>query len=260
MVEFIKYMSDVSLEKDLNRNTRESTPEERREFLDYFKETINTINQVAVTNWWMVGGVARDATVGKKNFTVKQSTGEWRDLDIVASRETAKAITAIMKSKGTPLHVGMSMNTVIKPQGESQLQFSELKMKVPDIVFETKLLRLGEVEFPSFSAQTLLHLYCTGERPGGKMRDKDFLNVLELARFIKNNPDSKYPESLYEGFHRFSRLKNKSSKSFEQFVMDIAVGYRNSRLNDYLPINHPTVLPIVEHIWEIIEGTSAPSR
>lgn len=249
-------MLDRSSERDFRQNIRPSTPEEREEFLSYFRETLNVISGVANGGWWVVGGVARDAIVNRKAFTVKQSDGEWRDLDLITSGEVAKAILARMRFARMPLHVGMSMNTTVRAGEEWRLGFGRIRMAVPKQAFETVFLRLGDVEFPSFSPQTLLHLYCAGERPGGRMRDKDYLNVWKLAEYIRVNPDPNFPESLYRSFHQFSHQKN-GRKSFEQFAMDMAIAYRNSPANRYLPINHPAVLPLVERVWEFIDRESS---
>jgi len=213
----------------------ESTPQDREVYLTHLHNLLTVVEQEAggKEGWWVIGGIARDAVLQKEDFVVMSPEGTWRDVDILFSQAKKDLAVKVRRENPTPLSIGAVYHNIaeIKPS-EATLKFGKINVSVPPQV----------IEFPTLSAETLFHLYCIGDRPEGKMREKDFLNALDLGRSIAQNPDPKYPESLYAGFHEFSKLKNSTKGGLNNFLY--------SPLNKVIAINNPRIMPVLEHIWQ----------
>jgi len=234
---------------------RPSTPQERQEYLKEFQRVIDSLREKCggFSGWWIIGGIARDALLDKQDFVVKSPQGRWRDVDVLFNRNNKNALDDLKSWYTGFLPVGgVSIQSFVDISEQVTLKRGALRIVVPQKVFETQMLRIGEIEFPSVSAQTLLHLYAVGDRPGRHMREKDFLNALDLAKNVHQHPESAFPERLYEGFHLFA--KEKAKPSWTGTVRDLGVWYRNSYLNRIFPINSGLARKLVFHAFELLEG------
>lgn len=207
-------------------------------------------------SWWVVGGLSRDAHLGKKDFTVKYQDGGLRDVDILV-REDKKRLYyhELAPLYQGPLRLaGESLGTNIQiGDNRVDLRFGKILVGVPPETFNTEVLSVGDVKFPSVPLNTLFHLYAVGDRPFGKMRQKDFLNALLIGRFMMENPNDKYPESMYEGFHEFAYRKNQLRE--DQFMLclrGLAHAYSISPLNKILPMSDSTTRKALIHLWSML--------
>lgn len=229
----------------------ESTTESREFYFHNLQILIEKVKDLAGGNegWWVVGGIARDALIGKEKPVVVSPEGALRDVDFIFSSRKRSIGSRIRKNNPTSIPVGMPFEWCLKVEDDkTEVRLGKINLELPRKTFETHTLSLGGVSFPSLPIETLFHLYCLGERPGGKMREKDFLNALDLARQIKNNSNPRYPESLYENFHQFAKRKNETEISLCQGLMSLARAYRNSSLNNFFPIGKAA--SFLRPIWE----------
>ncbi len=229
----------------------ESTTESREFYFHNLQILIEKVRDLANGNegWWVVGGIARDAWIGKKKPVVASPEGTLRDVDFVFSSRKRLIGSKIRRSNPTPIPVGMPFQWCLKVEDDkAEIRLGKINLEVPKKTFETHTLSLEGVGFPSLPIETLFHLYCLGERPGGKMREKDFLGALDLARQMKDNSNPRYPKSLYKNFHQFAKRKNGTEIGFCQGLMSLAGAYRNSSLNNFFPIGK--VASFLRPIWE----------
>lgn len=232
----------------------ESTPEDREKYLSHLKTLFSFIKEEAkgFEGWWVIGGIARDAFLHPNSFVTMSPDGQYRDVDLLFSQQNKDLAQKIRKENPTPISVGAVFHNFaeITPVSAT-LRYGKIQINVPVQTFATQIVNLGEVEFPTVPVETLFHLYCLGENHEGKMREKDFLNAFDLARYIKANPDPRYPESFYRGFHKFSKLRNAAKTDLNSFLYGLAREYKNSPLNKILAVNDPRLMPLFEHVWQI---------
>lgn len=234
----------------------ESTAEERAQYLKYFETVVSLLKEWAggTNGFWIVGGLARDAVMHNENFVVMDVNGNWRDIDILVDSDHIFLIDRLRKENPTPVLAHGATHNVLKITKTNVLaEFGSISIPLSKEVFYTQMISLGNVDFPSLPANTLLHMYSLGERPRGKMREKDFINALALARHLKNYPDPQFREESYSGFHEFARLRNvKKQKSVSYYLLVLARAYRESFMNKIVPINSKNLMPILEHVLQII--------
>jgi hypothetical protein len=249
---------------------RPSTPKERTEYLNEFGKVIDIFTDLAGgrEGWWVIGGMARDAYLGNDEFVVGDTRGNWRDVDFLTTDRNKHLIEETRRRYKGPIPIdGTSVQHFIElPDTENVkspvLKFGALKVSVPKSTFDTVNTKIGRVEFPTLPAQTLFHLYAVGDRPDGKMRKKDHLNAIDLARYIRHQPDPEHPDELYEGFHRFAREKNRPGQvSITSKARNVARKYIDSPLNKRFPINKGytgqfalKIYDLVQNIEQQIEG------
>jgi len=204
--------------------------------------------------WWIVGGWGRDAVQGKQNPTVMSPTGEWRDVDVLTSKTSARPIAeAIGKMQyEIPVHISGKEVEVDIESSESQLIYGGIQIPVSSRVFETRIAQIGGVVVPTLPPETLLHLYCTGYRPKRRMRRKDFINALDLARYIRQS-STRIDHALFDEFHEFAhRRGSQFNLKPAHALYTLAVLYRESRMNNVLPITSNRIRPFLNFGWETI--------
>ncbi|MCL5432651.1 MAG: hypothetical protein M1524_00860 [Patescibacteria group bacterium] len=231
----------------------ESTEEDRSLYLGYLREVLSNLTEEAggLEGWWVVGGIARVAVLGEKDFPVISPQGSFRDVDIVVSEDKKNIIHNAIKKDRTPIHFGGGcLQPVIRVNKgkDPVLQYGQVRVSVPSKTFETQIISLGGIDFPTLPTRTLLHLYGIGRH----MREKDVLNAMALARYIRENPDPRYPEELYESFHEFINRKNRAGgQSVSGVLLKLAYLYRESPLNNIVPITQEGCLSkILMGIWQ----------
>ncbi|MBM3209354.1 hypothetical protein FJZ40_03625 [Candidatus Shapirobacteria bacterium] len=226
---------------------------ERQYFLSEFGNVMRILTEEArgVDGWWVIGGLARDAILGKPDFATRDTKGGWRDIDVLCSKERAATLTKAQRRYAGPLHVGGGiLQTCIRvpANGDVSLENGPTRQAVPRETFDTRIVSLDTVSFPALPARTLLHLYCLMG-----MRSKDFVNALALARYLQLNPEPNYPEPLYAGFHKFARAtKLTDNKSVSRSLMRAAVLYRESPLYAALPITHAPLRILMGTAWDAV--------
>jgi len=242
-----------SVHRRLGLEIYPSTVEERQRYAAEFRTVIDSLAEKCggYSGWWVVGGIAREVTIGNQDFTVKSPGGRWRDVDFLFDRKNRHALETLDYSGFLSLGGATLQSCVDISPDHAILRHGRVKVEVPPKVFETQFLSLGDVRFPSLSAQTLLHLYAVGDRPKGHMRTKDFLGALDLARYNRKHPQEGFSEKLYEGFHAFS--DKKAEPGFMTSAREIATWYRTSRYNDVFPINRGVGRKIAFHVLELLQ-------
>jgi len=238
---------------------RKSSEQERGEFLFYVGQALKHIESYAGNEgWWVVGGIAREAYLNNKIFVVRSPEGDWRDMDLLCDNQRAPKIRSAVDTYKGPLHIGggsMQMYVHIT-EGVAFLRSGKTLIEVPRPVFDTNVVSLNGLLFPTLPCNTLLHLYLLH----GRMREKDFYSALDLARVLNSLDQNEYPEEMYIGFHEFfDRVYGIDRKmDWINYLKAAAYAYRNSRLNKLLPINSGPARNFLFKLWDSLnEGVDA---
>lgn len=235
---------------------RRSTEEEQQEYLQYLQEVVNELKRIlGDEGWWIIGGMSRDAHLGNADFVVKSPDGAWRDVDILVTTRNQAKLKEFQTQYQGPLSVGGGalQSCMYIDDASVTLQYGGVREAVPRETFDTEQVRLGTVDFPSVPLATLFHLYAVGDRPHGRMREKDFLNALDIGRHMRSHPDTDHPEELYAEYHRFARRKNNTDEvGYAQRLRRAIIWYKESKFNKMFPIDGPQIRPVLEHVWKMM--------
>lgn len=216
-------------------------------YLEKFRKTIKYLStKYGEGNWWLVGGLARDAVLKNNTFSINLE----RDVDVIIRG----------KVKGHKEHIegllpiDTAYNYIVHIDGEKvTLKRGGIEVAVDSRAFDTRMISFGGVECPSFPVLTLFHLYSLR----GQLRPKDFVSALQLGRFLRNNTDPAHPERIYNGFHIFSK-RSKSAKSYAAKLETIGRLYHRAGLSEEL-LRKPWLRSIIDHIYELALLHDEPS-
>jgi hypothetical protein len=92
----------------------------------------------------------------------------------------------------------------------SFLVFRELRMPVKSELFEPRENMINDQAVKTIPAITLFHTFSVC---GGILRPKDWGKILQLGRYVRNNPDEKFSEEDFTNFHKFLDIRSKSYPS-----------------------------------------------
>ncbi len=216
----------------------------RVQYLKQLGSVVSNITEITGGNkWWVIGGIARDAIIGNRNFSFVDCYNQTRDTDILLSTGCAAKAPEIRSLK-TQIPLGVRFHNFIEVSAsEATLCFGRIKKPVSPDLFDTQIVQLGDVPFPTLPALTLQHIYLID----GKMRPKDFQNCFTFSRYIFEMGLSK-DEEKYRVFHNFLRERD-TQFNFTKILMNMVRKYRNSPLHSLLPFTHPKLYPLVECVW-----------
>lgn len=237
-------------------------------FLGYLDQLVANIRRQTGGNdgWWVVGGLARDAMVGRPQPPVKYECGNWRDVDLLFSAPLLHIGRRIRRRNTTPLDLEIvtSNIVVVHPGERAYLKAGRASVDVSPDLFERQMVSLDGVEFPTLPASTLLHMYCVGIHMHGATKKSDVAHMYALARLARlaKTGARAFPHELYEGFHHFARLK-----SGMEWANQLAQWYWQSPLQRIVPLNHVYLYPCLERLWlgaafleRHIAGPAAPAE
>ncbi len=87
----------------------------------------------------------------------------------------------------------------------SYLVFRETRMPVKSELFEERQNLVAGQEIKTIPAITLFHTFSVC---GGIIRPKDWDKILHLGRYVRNNPDERFSEEDFVGFHKFLDIRS----------------------------------------------------
>lgn len=130
----------------------------------------------------------------------------------------------------------------------SFLVFRDTRMPVKSNLFEQRVNSLAGQEIKTIPAITLFHTFSVC---GGIIRPKDWEKILQLGRYVRNNPDERFSEADFVNFHKFLDIRS------EYYPRDIWLLGRLQILLSYSPaFSQDIVLRIRKRIAKNYLGSS----
>lgn len=224
-------------------------------YLEELRTTLETIRSCvggedSNKGWYVIGGLPIDAYMGERHIYTSSIEKGTRDMDILPHIETLPRLHEAKRQNRTRVTIDMPYHPILHIENtEASLNLGKYKSDLDPKIFNTQMVNLCGVEFPTLSPMTLLHLYTVGIAIHGSLRLKDFSNALRLARLTREESGGIYrPGKEYEPFHRF--LKN--SGYAEYLPLKMLRLYRKLKLQHWVPLDGPLLQPYMEFIWRFL--------
>jgi hypothetical protein len=227
-----------------------------------FNSHLRTFAQILTSekiDYSLVGGLALKATLGE-TITPRRKNGTLVDFDAVAfgpsTQKISETITAIQHEKGVQIvfpDVGIEgiefSDTTLKHSnrmmlssmrknsfGEYFLVYRDIEVKIPSETMVVHPRMVNGVEFPCFSAKTLLYRYLIR---GGIAKEKDLDKLTGLCDYIYNHENENPSDELYVPYLEFAeKIREKSPHTIKLYdaywSVDHALGNRISGSTGFL--------------------------
>ncbi len=199
---------------------------DRSSDLRLFQHTLYRYN----IDYRIVGSTAIDSYGNNIN---KDYTDRVIDLDLLVSRSDylklkspslRKQLNSDNKIRYDP---SVSKYIDFRPNDDySFLVFRKIRMPVKSELFEPRENMVAGQGIRTIPAITLFHTFSVC---GGILRPKDWVKILQIGRYVQNNPDKKFSEEDFTNFHKFLDIRS------EQYPFDIWLLGRLQILLSYSP-------------------------
>ena len=168
----------------------EQKPNNGSSGLDVFQETLDKSD----INYRIVGSIAMDSYCNNN----KRNSSQNADLDLLVSRpdyiklKSPSLINQLTSGGRVKYDSSISKYIDFRPNEDySFLVFRDMRMSVRSELFEPRANLLTNQEIKTIPAITLFHTFSVC---GGILRPKDWEKILQLGRYVRNNPDVKFSE------------------------------------------------------------------
>ncbi len=179
--------------------------------LRLFQETLKSHE----IDYRVMGSMAIDSYCNNNN----RNSGQNADLDLLVTRpdyiklKSPSLINQLNSGGRVKYDSSISKYIDFRPNEDySFLVFREMRLPVRSKLFEPRVNLLANQEIKTIPAITLFHTFSVC---GGILRPKDWEKILQLARYVRNNPGEKLSEEDFADFHKFLDIRS------ERYPFDI---------------------------------------
>lgn len=225
---------------------------EQMEYLDELNGVVEIIKRNtndSYLGWYIIGGLPIDAYTQNVDFRTTSREKTIRDIDVIPFRSLIPNLIEAKRESPSRVQIDMVYHSVLRLESDSAiLKLGKYEVELNPSLFDTRMVELGGVIFPTLSPQTLLHLYTVGIAIHGSIREKDFHNALRLARYAKQQGENYPHDDDYRPFHEFLKISGYK----ENLLLNLMRMYRRLNFQKYIHPDSPTLQPYMEFIWNLL--------